>query len=246
MAIVTGASGGIGSALCQSMVSNGYVVCGIDLSPSAIDCDFLDASSNGEYHHYSLDISIDSDVRDCVGQIIARFGRIDALVNNAGWDRYSLFEDTCREDWERIVGINMFGYLSFMHSVLPHMKKTGGVMIGVASDAARIGSIGESVYAACKASLIGFSKSLAREVARFNIKVNVVCPGPTETKLLTDVLAGMADPERAAANFIKSIPLRRFGKPSDISAVINFLLSDGAEYMTGQVISISGGLTMVD
>ncbi len=175
----------------------------------------------------------------------AALGPVDVLVNNAGWDIFRPFVETTPSDWDKIIAINLVGALNMHHAVLPGMAaRKRGRVVNVASDAARVGSSGEAVYAACKAGLIGFSKTLAREHARDGITVNVVCPGIVNTKLYADYKKGARNPEKLDEAFRRAIPLGRLGEPDDLHGAICFLASDDAAFITGQVMSVSGGLTM--
>jgi len=170
---------------------------------------------------------------------------IDVLVNNAGWDRFQNFVDTKPEEWEKLIDINLRGPLNMHHLVLPRMLAQGrGRIISISSDAARVGSSGESVYSACKGGIISFSKTLAREVARKNITVNVVCPGPTDTPILRSFLGEGDAGQKVYDALVRAIPMKRVGQPDDIPGLVAFLASDEAGFITGQVISVSGGLTM--
>ncbi|MBS0317418.1 MAG: SDR family oxidoreductase, partial [Proteobacteria bacterium] len=178
-------------------------------------------------------------------------GAIDVLVNNAGWDVFKPFTKTGPAEWERLIAINLTGALHMHHAVLPGMVArsrepgwTGARIVNIASDAARVGSSGEAVYAACKGGLVAFSKTIAREHARHGITVNVVCPGPTDTALFADYKQGAGNPEKLMEAFTRAIPLGRIGQPDDLPGAILFFASRDAAYVTGQVLSVSGGLTM--
>ena len=191
------------------------------------------------------DITSRASVDAAVAQVIGQLGPIDILVNNAGWDVFSPFMKTQPEQWEKIIAINLTGALHMHHAVLPGMiERRQGRIVNIASDAGRVGSSGEAVYAACKAGLIGFSKTIAREHSRHNITANVVCPGPTDTALFEDYKKGAGNPEKLVEAFVRSIPLGRIGKPDDLPGAILFFASDDAAFVTGQVLSVSGGLTM--
>ena len=167
------------------------------------------------------------------------------LVNNAGFDRFMPFLKTEPQMWDQLIAVNLTGALNMHHVVLPRMLEAGGgKVINVASDAARVGSSGEAVYAACKAGLVGLSKTLARELATKNVNFNVVCPGPTDTALLASVAATSNNPEKLLEAFKNAVPKRRLGQPEDYPGIIALLASDDADFITGQVISVSGGLTM--
>ena len=176
---------------------------------------------------------------------IAQLGPIDVLVNNAGWDVFKPFVKTVPDEWSKLIAINLTGALHMLHAVLPGMvERNAGRIVNIASDAARGGSSGEAVYSACKGGLVALSKTLAREHARHNITVNVVCPGPTDTALLAGVAEGARDPAKLIEAFRSAIPLGRLGQPDDLANAIAFFGSDDASFITGQVISVSGGLTM--
>jgi 2-hydroxycyclohexanecarboxyl-CoA dehydrogenase len=169
-------------------------------------------------------------------------GPIDILVNNAGWDVLQPFVETTPELWDKIIAINYRGVLNCCKAIAPRMQaRGGGKIVSISSDAARVGSTGEAVYAGCKAAIIGFSKTLARELARNRINVNVVCPGPTETALLKDAMAGR---EKVLESMARGIPLRRIGQPDDLAGAVAFFASPDSDFVTGQVLSVSGGLTM--
>jgi len=192
----------------------------------------------------AADVADPSAVQAAAGAVTDGLGPIDVLVNNAGWERLSLFVDSEANLWERLIAVNLKGVLHVTRAVLPGMIERGrGRIVSISSDAARVGSTGESVYAACKAGVIGFSKTLAREVARHGITVNVVCPGPTDTTLLAEVMTGERGAKILAA-MERAIPLRRLGRPEDVAGAVAYLASDEAGYVTGQVLSVSGGLTM--
>jgi len=184
-------------------------------------------------------------MRAAVVAVEAALGPIDTLVNNAGWDKMELFLDNDPALWDRLLAINLKGVFNTTRAVLEGMAaRGGGRVVSIASDAGRVGSTGEAVYSACKAGIIGFSKALAREVARKGITVNVVCPGPTDTALLAEVGAT----ERGAkivAGMQRAIPLGRLGQPEDVAGAVAYLVSDEAAFVTGQVLSVSGGLSMV-
>jgi 2-hydroxycyclohexanecarboxyl-CoA dehydrogenase len=172
-------------------------------------------------------------------------GAIDFLVNNAGWDLPVNFLDSGPDFWARVIGINLMGPIHMHHAVLTRMAARGaGRVVNIASDAGRVGSSGEAVYSACKGGVIAFTKTLAREVARRGITLNTVCPGPTDTPLFEAFKAASADGARIAEGLARAIPMRRLGEPGDYPGIVAFLLSDDAASITGQTVSVSGGLTM--
>jgi 2-hydroxycyclohexanecarboxyl-CoA dehydrogenase len=245
--MVTGGGGGIGGATCRRFGAAGAKVAVLDrnLEAAQVTAQAIEAAG-GTALAVACDITRREDVDKGVSDVVARLGAIDVLVNNAGWDIFKPFTKTLPDDWERLIAINLTGALHMHHAVLPGMvaRKTGRI-INIASDAARVGSSGEAVYAACKGGLVSFSKTIAREHARHGITVNVVCPGPTDTALFADYKEGAGDPVKLEEAFRRAIPLGRIGQPDDLPGAILFFASDDAAYITGQVLSVSGGLTMV-
>ena len=178
-------------------------------------------------------------------KVQAEFGQIDVLVNNAGWDKMELFLDSQPATWEKIISINFKSVLYTSKAVLPQMVSRGaGKVVNIGSDAGRGGSTGEAVYAGTKGAIIAFSKSLAREMARYHINVNVVCPGLTDTPLLQEVRNSSEKAHKVVDAITRAIPLGRVGAPEDIANAVAFLASSHADYITGQTLSVSGGLTM--
>ena len=245
-AVVTGGGGGIGGATCKRLAAEGAQVAVFDLNGAAAQkvADEINAAG-GQARAFVCDIARLADVQKAVADTESQLGPIAVLVNNAGWDVFKPFVKTTPADWERLIAINLTGALNMHFAVLPGMgERKAGRIVNVASDAARVGSSGEAVYAACKGGLVAFSKTLAREHARHGITVNVVCPGPTDTALLAGVAEGAANPEKLIEAFTRAIPLGRLGQPGDLASAIAFLGSDDASFVTGQVLSVSGGLTM--
>jgi 2-hydroxycyclohexanecarboxyl-CoA dehydrogenase len=244
--VVTGAAGGIGKAICERFLEEGAIVIAADRNKDALDgMSKAGLPGAGTLAPMSFDITDFGAVRAAIDQVAKDHGRIDILVNNAGWDVARPFLDTEPDLWDRIISVNLRGPLNLHKATLPHMVAAGsGKVVNVASDAGRVGSSGESIYSACKGGLISFSKTLARECARNNIRVNVVCPGPTDTALLRSFVGEGEYGQKIYEGLKKAIPLKRLGQPSDIPGAIAFLASDDADFITGQVISVSGGLTM--
>jgi len=202
-------------------------------------------SGGGTAAAIRCDITDRTSVDASVAAAESKLGPIDVLVNNAGWDIFRPFIKTEPAQWEKLVAINLIGALHMHHAVLPGMvARKSGRIVNISSDAARVGSSGEAVYAACKGGIVAFSKTIAREHARHGINVNVVCPGPTDTALFADYKEGAGNPEKLEEAFRRSIPLGRIGQPDDLPGAILFFASDDASYVTGQVLSVSGGLTM--
>ena len=244
--IVTGGGGGIGGATCRRLAQDGAKVAVFDMNLEAAQ-KVVDAiqGAGGSAAAFHCDITNRAQVDGAVAATIAQLGPIDVLVNNAGWDIFKPFTKTVPAEWDRLIAINLTGALHMHHAVLPGMvERKSGRIVNVASDAARGGSSGEAVYSACKGGLVALSKTLAREHARQGITVNVVCPGPTDTALLAGVAEGARDPAKLIEAFKSAIPLGRLGQPDDLAGAIAFFASDDASFITGQVISVSGGLTM--
>ncbi len=244
--VVTGGGGGIGGATCRRFGQEGGHVAVFDLNLEAAEKVAAQIRAEGGMAQaVRCDITDRDSVDAAVAATEAQLGPIDVLVNNAGWDVFKPFTQTEPAQWDKLIAINLVGALNLHHAVLPGMaaRKTGRV-VNIASDAARVGSSGEAVYAACKGGLVAFSKTIAREHARHGITVNVVCPGPTDTALFADYRDGAGNPEKLMEAFTRSIPLGRIGQPADLPGAIAFFASEDAAYVTGQVLSVSGGLTM--
>ena len=244
--IVTGGGGGIGGATCRRFAAEGAKVAVFDLNLQAAETVAAAIrAQGGKAQAYACDIADRATVDAAVAATGAALGPIDVLVNNAGWDVFLPFTKTVPAQWEKLIAINLVGALNMHHAVLPGMvARRAGRIVNVSSDAARVGSSGEAVYAACKGGLVAFSKTIAREHARHGITVNVVCPGPTDTALFDGFKQGAANPEKLVEAFTRSIPLGRIGQPDDLPGAILFFASSDAAFVTGQVLSVSGGLTM--
>ena len=244
--IVTGGGGGIGGATCRRFAQAGAKVAVFDRDLAAAQkvAEGITAQG-GSAAAFACDITDRAQVDAAVKAATEQLGPIDVLVNNAGWDVFKPFTKTTPDEWAKLIAINLTGALHMLHAVLPGMaERKYGRIVNIASDAARGGSSGEAVYSACKGGLVPLSKTLAREHARQSITVNVVCPGPTDTALLAGVAEGARDPAKLIEAFKSAIPLGRLGQPADLASAIAFFGSDDASFITGQVISVSGGLTM--
>lgn len=244
--IVTGGAGGIGSATCRRLAEEGAKVAIFDMNMTAAEQLAQEINQqNCQALAVQCDITNHNTVEQAVQQVESQLGPVDGLVNNAGWDIFKPFVKTNPQEWDKLIQINLVGMLNMHFAVLKGMvERNTGSIVNIASDAARVGSSGEAVYAACKGGLLSFSKTLAREHSRHNIKINVICPGPTDTALLAGVTEGASNPEKLREAFIRSIPLGRLGQPEDLASAIAFFLSEDASFITGQVLSVSGGLTM--
>jgi 2-hydroxycyclohexanecarboxyl-CoA dehydrogenase len=244
--VVTGGGGGIGGATCKRFGAEGARVAVFDLNLEAAEkVAALIRAEGGHAQAFRCDITDRDSVNTAVQACESQLGPIDVLVNNAGWDVFKPFTKTEPAQWDKLIAINLTGALHMHHAVLPGMAaRKKGRIVNISSDAARVGSSGEAVYAACKGGLVAFSKTIAREHARHGITVNVVCPGPTATALFEDYKQGAGNPEKLIEAFTRAIPLGRIGQPDDLPGAVLFFASNDAAYVTGQVLSVSGGLTM--
>jgi 2-hydroxycyclohexanecarboxyl-CoA dehydrogenase len=244
--VVTGGGGGIGGATCRRLAAEGAKVAVFDLNQATAEQVAAQIRADGgAAQAVRCDITDRASVDQAIAATQEALGPVDVLVNNAGWDVFKPFVKTVPAEWERLIAVNLTGALHMLHAVLPGMaERRAGRIVNVASDAARGGSSGEAVYSACKGGLVALSKTLAREHARQGITVNVVCPGPTDTALLAGVAEGARDPAKLLEAFRSAIPLGRLGQPDDLAGAIAFFASDDAGFVTGQVVSVSGGLTM--
>ncbi|MBI2818364.1 MAG: glucose 1-dehydrogenase [Acidobacteria bacterium] len=245
-AIVTGGGRGIGRAIALALAHDGCNVAILDLIEENAQGVKKEVEALG---HRALALRVDltqsNQVQSAIEQVLKEFGQIDILINNAGWDKMEPFLDSQPETWEKVIAINFKAMLYTCKFTLPHMVGRGsGKIVNIGSDAGRGGSTGESVYSGMKAGVITFSKSLAREMARHHINVNVVCPGLTETPLLQEVRNTSEKTHKVIDAITRAIPLGRVGTPEDIANAVAFLASPKADYITGQTLSVSGGLTM--
>jgi 2-hydroxycyclohexanecarboxyl-CoA dehydrogenase len=242
-AVVTGAARGIGAAIAKRLATEGARVVIGDLDPVAADkvAEEITTRDHAAFS-YALDVSDLDSVSTFVEHVHKEHGHIDILVNNAGIDRIQPFLESEAATWDRLLAVNFRGTVAMCHVVAAEMTKRGrGRIVNIASDAGRVGASGEVVYSGTKGGVIAFSKALAREVARYGVTVNVVCPGPTDTPLLDQVAEAS---QKLYDSIARSIPLRRIATPEDIAPAVAFFASDEAAYITGQTLSVSGGLTM--
>jgi 2-hydroxycyclohexanecarboxyl-CoA dehydrogenase len=223
-AIVTGGAAGIGAAIAERFHAEGTKVVVFDLKG---------------------DPPVDIADYEAVKKAVAAAGAVDILVNNAGWDMFKPFLATDPAFWQKIISINLVGQMNLLHCVLPGMaQRGGGKVVNIASDAGRVGSSGEAPYSACKGGIIALTKTLARELAGKGVRLNTVCPGLTETAMLEAFMQGAGNPDKLREAYRRAVPIGRLGKPGDIAGAVLFLASDDADFITGQTISVSGGLTM--
>lgn len=239
---LTGGASGIGRATALLLASQGATVCIGDLDVAGAERTASDHGEGpGRLLVHPLDLADAASVKAYADAILGAHGRVDGLVNAAGFDRIGPFIKNDPALWDRLVAVNLLGAIRLTQLVLPSMiEAKAGKIVNIASDAGRVGSMGETVYAATKGGLIAFTKSLAREMARYQINVNCVCPGPTDTQLFNTQVEG-----NLREALINAIPFRRLAQPEDIANAIAFMMNPKSGYITGQVLSVSGGLTMV-
>ena len=241
IAVVTGGASGISHATARKLAAAGATVCIGDIQKEKGDAAAIAIRSKGQKAEFIfVDLTDHASIKAFAAAVQQRFGRVDILVNGAGWSKNTPFVQTDDAFWDKVLNLNFIGPMRLTKLLLPKMiENKRGRIVNISSDAGRVGSLGETVYSGAKAGLIGFTKSLARECARYSITVNCVCPGPTDTPLLAEVEQKYLDA------FVKAIPMRRFGKPEEVADAVVFFSSPQADYITGQVLSVSGGLTMV-
>ena len=240
IAVVTGGASGIGRATAECLAEGGATVCIGDIARENGEAVAAGMRAKGYKAEYAyVDLTDRESIAKFVATTLQRLGRVDILVNGAGWGRTQPFLESDDAFWEKVINLNFIGPMRLTKALLPQMfERKSGRIVNVSSDAGRVGSLGETVYSGAKAGLIGFTKALAREGARFNVTVNCVCPGPTDTPLMAAV------PEKIRDAFVKAIPMRRFGRPAEVAQAITFFVGPNTDYITGQVLSVSGGLTM--
>jgi len=245
VAVVTGAAGGIGRGIALKLGSLGAKVAVADLKvDQGKETVSLLGKEGAEGIFLKTDITDLAQVQELVKATISAFGKVDILVNNAGWDRIEPFLKNTPDFWDKVIAINLKGPIHCIRAALDHMvERKYGKIVNISSDAGRVGSSGEAVYSACKGGIIAFTKTMAREMARYSINVNCVCPGATDTPLLAELTKGETGAKIIDA-MVKVVPFRRLGKPEDVAGAVAFLVSDEASFITGQTLSVSGGLTM--
>ena len=236
-AVVTGGVKGIGAAITVRLAEQGAKVLVIDRDSPA--------EPLGGVHYVQADIGDYQAVTVALAEAVARFGALDLVVNNAGWDKVQAFIDNTPALWDVLVRINLIGLFNMTHAALLIMRERGGGrIVNIASDAGRVGSSGEAAYSACKGGAIAFTKSIAREAARFGVLVNAVCPGPTDTPMM-DEMRSEPSVDRLMESIVRATPLRKLARPDDIAAAVLYFAAEPG-HVTGQALSVSGGLTMAD
>ena len=246
IALVTGGGGGIGRAISLALAAEGRAVAVADLREDAAAAVAKEVErASGTALAVALDVTDGDSVGAAVERVGAELGPVDILVNNAGWDELRPFLETDEAFWDRVIEINFKGCLRLTRRVLGGMvDRRFGRLVNIGSDAGRVGSSLESVYSGAKGGVIAFTKTIAREVAGAGVTANAVCPGPTRTPMLEGMAASGEKAERLVASLERAVPMRRLGEPEDVAAAVAFLASERAGYITGQTLSVSGGLTM--
>lgn len=255
VALVTGGGRGIGREICLGLARAGRRVAVADLRvPEATETAAMinaEFGSGAASDTSTTAIAVEMDVADAAAvsagllAVADQLGPVEILVNCAGWDVLTPFVATDEDFWDRIIEINYKGPLRTTHGCLPAMIEAGfGRIVNIGSDAGRVGSSGEAVYAGAKGGVIAFTKTIAREVARRGITANVVCPGPTDTPLLEEIASATDTSDKIIGAMARAVPMKRIGQPHEVAAAVVFLCSEEAGYITGQTLSVSGGLTM--
>jgi 2-hydroxycyclohexanecarboxyl-CoA dehydrogenase len=246
VALVTGGAQGIGQGIAITLGEQGFRVAVADLNLGVAEETAKEISAaGGEAIAVKIDVTSRDSVQAAVADVESALGPIEIVVNNAGWDDFMPFVKTDEEFWDKILDINFKGALRVIHTVVPGMIERGfGRVINIGSDAGRVGSSLEAVYSGAKGGIIAFTKTLAREVATKGVTANTVCPGPTDTPALRKFAEGSGDAEKVIGGMTRAVPMKRLGAPSDIGPAVAFFASDGAGFVTGQTLSVSGGLTM--
>ncbi len=246
VALVTGGARGIGAAIARGLAQDGKptVIADIRAELARANAQRI-VEAGGRALAIEMDVRSPASVADGVQTAIQEFGEIDVLVNVAGWDELKPFVDSDEEFWQEVLEVNFKGGLRLTRALLPSMiERRWGRIVNISSDAGRVGSSLESVYAGAKGAIISFTKTVARETARMGVTANVVCPGPTDTEMLRDVAQAHPDADKVLERLARAVPMKRLGQPEDVAAAVRFFAGESSEYITGQTLSVSGGLTM--
>ncbi|UTI63305.1 3-oxoacyl-ACP reductase FabG [Paraconexibacter antarcticus] len=246
VALVTGGARGIGRAIAQALAADDRAVAVADLlEDGAAETVKLIEADGGRAVAVSLDVTSAASVATAFARVTAELGPVDVLVNCAGWDVLMPFVETDEEFWQKVIEINYKGVLRTTHAALPGMMERGfGRIVNIGSDAGRVGSSLEAVYAGTKGGVIAFTKTIAREAARKGVTANTVCPGPTDTPLLGAIVDAAEDADKVIGAMTRAVPMKRLGQPEEVAAAVAFLAGESAGFISGQTLSVSGGLTM--
>ncbi|MGH2859354.1 MAG: SDR family NAD(P)-dependent oxidoreductase [Solirubrobacteraceae bacterium] len=245
-ALVTGGARGIGAAIARGLAADGKAVaiCDIRAELARANAQRI-IGAGGRALAVEMDIRDPDSVADGVRTVRGELGEVDVLVNVAGWDELKPFVESDEEFWQEVLEVNFKGGLRLTRALVPSMiERRWGRVVNISSDAGRVGSSLESVYAGAKGAIISFTKTLARETARLGVTANIVCPGPTDTEMLRDVAQAHPDADKVLERLARAVPMKRLGQPEDVAAAVSFFASEGTSYITGQTLSVSGGLTM--
>ena len=246
VALVTGGGSGIGREICVGLAAAGRHLAVADLNlDGALETASLISATGGTAIAVHMDVADSDAVQGGILQVLDELGPPEILVNCAGWDELMPFLSTDEDFWDRVIEINYKGVLRTVHACLPSMTEKGwGRIVNIASDAGRVGSSFEAVYSGAKGGVIGFTKTIAREAARSGITANVVCPGPTDTPLLDGIVAASDDGDKIIGAMARAVPMKRVGTPIEVASAVIYFCSEEAAFVTGQTLSVSGGLTM--
>lgn len=246
LALVTGGGSGIGREICLGLARDGRKVAVADINlAGAQETSTMVVQSGGTAIAVHMDVSKTDAVQDGVLEAIDELGAIEVLVNCAGWDELMPFLSTDEAFWDRVIEINYKGILRTVHACLPSMVEARwGRIVNIGSDAGRVGSSFEAVYSGAKGGVIAFTKTVAREAARSGVTANVVCPGPTDTPLLDGIVAASDDGDKIIGAMARAVPMKRVGTPTEVASAVVYFCSEEASFVTGQTLSVSGGLTM--
>ena len=246
VALVTGGGSGIGREICVGLAAAGRNVAVADLNlDGALETASLISATGGAAIAVHMDVADSDAVQGGILQVLDELGPPEILVNCAGWDELMPFLSTDEDFWDRVIEINYKGVLRTVHACLPSMTENGwGRIVNIASDAGRVGSSFEAVYSGAKGGVIGFTKTIAREAARSGVTANVVCPGPTDTPLLDGIVAASDDGDKIIGAMARAVPMKRVGTPIEVASAVIYFCSEEAAFVTGQTLSVSGGLTM--
>jgi 2-hydroxycyclohexanecarboxyl-CoA dehydrogenase len=246
VALVTGGARGIGAAIARGLAEDGMTAVIADIRTEQANANArLINQAGGRSLAVEMDVREPASVEAGLAVAHRECGEIEVLVNVAGWDELKPFVDTDEEFWQEVLEVNFKGGLRLTHALLPSMiERRWGRIVNISSDAGRVGSSLESVYAGAKGAIISFTKTVARETARLGVTANIVCPGPTDTEMLQDVAAAHPDADKVLERLARAVPMKRLGQPQDVAWAVRFFASEGASYITGQTLSVSGGLTM--
>lgn len=246
VALVTGGGSGIGREICVGLAAAGRKVAVADLNlDGALETASLISATGGTAIAVQMDVADSDAVQGGILQVLDELGPPEILVNCAGWDELMPFLSTDEDFWDRVIEINYKGVLRTVHACLPSMTENGwGRIVNIASDAGRVGSSFEAVYSGAKGGVIGFTKTIAREAARSGVTANVVCPGPTDTPLLDGIVAASDDGDKIIGAMARAVPMKRVGTPIEVASAVLYFCSEEAAFVTGQTLSVSGGLTM--